>query len=154
MVVVHRKKTGGTERGVALVIALLVLLLITAVGMGMIIMSNTETNVSANFRDEQTAYFAAKAGIEEGQRIAAINGRLNAQETARVHCQQALARARKDLPPAWQTQTDKVGLADLHTWGTERDVLIKAQTDERGIRGVIDEHENVERRDMVVKQVQ
>jgi hypothetical protein len=65
MVVVHRKKTGGTERGVALVIALLVLLLITAVGMGMILMSNTETNVSANFRDEQTAYFAAKAGIEE-----------------------------------------------------------------------------------------
>src|SRR4029077_17639948 len=44
---------------------LLVLLLITAVGMGMIIMSNTETNVSANFRDEQTAYFAAKGGIEE-----------------------------------------------------------------------------------------
>ena len=61
----YRKKTGGTERGVALVIALLVLLLITAVGMGMIMMSNTETNVSANFRDEQTAYFAAKAGIEE-----------------------------------------------------------------------------------------
>ena len=63
--VLYRKKTGGTERGVALVIALLVLLLITAVGMGMILMSNTETNVSANFRDEQTAYFAAKAGIEE-----------------------------------------------------------------------------------------
>jgi len=61
----YRKKTGGTERGVALVIALLVLLLITAVGMGMIMMSNTETNISANFRDEQTAYFAAKAGIEE-----------------------------------------------------------------------------------------
>src|SRR5712664_3355716 len=61
----YRKKTGGTERGVALVMALLVLLLITAVGMGMIMMSNTETNISANFRDEQTAYFAAKAGIEE-----------------------------------------------------------------------------------------
>jgi len=40
--VLYRKKTGGTERGVALVIALLVLLLITAVGMGMILMSNTE----------------------------------------------------------------------------------------------------------------
>src|SRR6266480_4120769 len=65
VMVLYRKKTGGTERGVALFIALLVLLLITAVGMGMIIMSNTETNVSANFRDEQTAYFAAKAGIEE-----------------------------------------------------------------------------------------
>ena len=65
MVVVYRKKAGGSERGVALVIALLVLMLITAVGMGMILMSNSETNVSANFRDEQTAYFAAKAGIEE-----------------------------------------------------------------------------------------
>jgi Tfp pilus assembly protein PilX len=63
--VINRKRTGGTERGVALIIALLVLLLITAVGMGMIIMANTETSVSANFRDEQTAYFAAKAGIEE-----------------------------------------------------------------------------------------
>src|SRR5205814_10643854 len=62
---VHSEKSDGTYRGVALVIALLVLLLITAVGMGMIIMSNTETNVSANFRHEQTAYFAAKAGIEE-----------------------------------------------------------------------------------------
>src|SRR6266581_7337905 len=60
-----RKKTSNSERGVALIIALLVLLLMTAVGMGMILMSNTETNVSANFRDEQTAYFAAKAGIEE-----------------------------------------------------------------------------------------
>src|SRR5713226_691543 len=60
-----RKQTGSSERGVALIIALLVLLLITAVGIGMIIMSNTETNVSSNFRDEQTAYFAAKAGIEE-----------------------------------------------------------------------------------------
>jgi len=65
MVVVYRKKTGGSERGVALIIALLVLMLITAVGIGMIVMSNTETNVSSNFRDEQTAYFAAKAGIEE-----------------------------------------------------------------------------------------
>ena len=65
MKTLYRKKTQGKERGVALVVALLVLLLITAVGTGMIIMSNTETNVSANFRDEQTAYFAAKAGIEE-----------------------------------------------------------------------------------------
>src|SRR5258708_6316549 len=28
---------------------------------------NTETNVSANFRDEQTAYFASKGGIEEAR---------------------------------------------------------------------------------------
>jgi len=65
MIVLYRKKTSGSESGVALIIALLVLLLITAIGMGMIIMSNSETNISANFRDEQTAYFASKAGVEE-----------------------------------------------------------------------------------------
>jgi Tfp pilus assembly protein PilX len=54
-----------SERGIALILALLVLLLVSAVLMGMILMSNTETNISANFRDEQTAYFASKAGIEE-----------------------------------------------------------------------------------------
>ena len=65
MIAFSRKKTNSSERGVALIMALLVLLLVTAVGMGMIIMSNTETNISANFKDEQTAYFAAKGGIEE-----------------------------------------------------------------------------------------
>jgi hypothetical protein len=30
-------------------------------------MSNTETSVSANFRDEQTAFFGSKAGIEEAR---------------------------------------------------------------------------------------
>jgi hypothetical protein len=59
------KRSHRPERGVALILVLLVLLLISAVLMGMIMMSNTETNVSANFRDEQTAFFASKAGIEE-----------------------------------------------------------------------------------------
>jgi hypothetical protein len=61
----QRTKTKSSERGVALVIALLTLLLISAILMGMIIASNSETNISTNFRDEQTAFFAAKAGIEE-----------------------------------------------------------------------------------------
>jgi Tfp pilus assembly protein PilX len=60
---IHRKK--NRERGVALVAALIALLLISAITAGMIILSNTETNTSANFRDEQTAFFSAKAGIEE-----------------------------------------------------------------------------------------
>src|SRR5258708_16134735 len=59
------KKAKKSERGIALIVALMMLLLISAAMMGMIMMSNTETNVSANFRDQQTAYFAAQAGIEE-----------------------------------------------------------------------------------------
>jgi Tfp pilus assembly protein PilX len=65
MIRLQRTKTKSSERGVALVIALLTLLLISAILMGMIIASNSETNISANFRDEQTAFFAARAGIEE-----------------------------------------------------------------------------------------
>src|SRR5258707_9913963 len=65
MIALYGKKNSSAERGVALVMALLALLLLTAVGMGMILMTNTETNISSNFKDEQTAYFAAKAGIEE-----------------------------------------------------------------------------------------
>ena len=65
------------ERGVALIAALVALLLIAAITAGMIILSTTETNISSNFRDEQTAFFAAKAGIEEVRdrlRSGAANG--------------------------------------------------------------------------------
>jgi Tfp pilus assembly protein PilX len=61
----QRTKAKASERGVALVVALLTLLLISAILMGMIVASNSETNISTNFRDEQTAFFAARAGIEE-----------------------------------------------------------------------------------------
>jgi Tfp pilus assembly protein PilX len=65
MIPFHRKKPKTSERGIALIVALLMLMLISAALMGMVMMSNTETNVSANFRDEQTAFFASKAGVEE-----------------------------------------------------------------------------------------
>src|SRR5260370_28045219 len=67
MIALEKKKASNSEQGFALIIALLTLLLISAALMGMFIMSNTETNVSANFRDEQTAYFASKGGIEEAR---------------------------------------------------------------------------------------
>lgn len=46
-------------------IAIFILLLLTAIGAGMVALTNTDTSISANFRDEQSVYFAAKAGIEE-----------------------------------------------------------------------------------------
>jgi hypothetical protein len=62
------------ERGVALIAAIIALLLVTAVAGGMILLSNTETNVDANYRDEQVAIFAAKAGLEEARdRLLASN---------------------------------------------------------------------------------
>lgn len=53
------------ERGVALFVAILALLLLTAVAAGMMYLSSTETAISSNFKGEETAYFAARAGVEE-----------------------------------------------------------------------------------------
>src|SRR4029077_20920620 len=55
------------EGGVALIVVMIALLLVTAIGMGMILLSNTETVVNSNYRDEQVALFAAKAGSEEAR---------------------------------------------------------------------------------------
>jgi Tfp pilus assembly protein PilX len=60
-------KIKNQEEGVALVAAILTLLLISAITAGIIILSNTETNTSTNFKDEQRAFFSAKAGIEEAR---------------------------------------------------------------------------------------
>lgn len=56
---------GKGENGSALILALLAILLITAIGMGMMYMSNNETNIAANFRDAQAAMYAADGGLEE-----------------------------------------------------------------------------------------
>jgi len=39
--------------------------LLTAIGMGMMFMSSTESSISSNFKAEETAYFSARAGVEE-----------------------------------------------------------------------------------------
>ena len=59
------KTKGDSEQGISLILALLTLLLISAIATGLVLMSNSETSISANFRDEQVAFFSAKGGIEE-----------------------------------------------------------------------------------------
>ena len=63
----QERSTWDRQRGIALLMALVALLLISAITAGMIVLTNTETNVSSNFRDEQLAFFSAKAGIEEAR---------------------------------------------------------------------------------------
>jgi len=55
------------QRGVALLMALIALLVIGAITAGAILLSNTESSIGTNFRDEQLAFFSAKAGIEEAR---------------------------------------------------------------------------------------
>src|SRR5438132_1332778 len=60
-------KTPGNERGIALLIVLLALLLLSAIGMGMMYMSDTETSINGNYRDTQLAFFAMRSGLEEAR---------------------------------------------------------------------------------------
>ena len=52
------------ERGVALIIALMAAMLLTALGMALIMVTRTETKITANFRNSQEALYAADGGTE------------------------------------------------------------------------------------------
>src|SRR5260370_28551361 len=63
----ERNKTRkiSQESGVALFFALFALLLLSAIAASLVFMTNTETAVNANYRNERTADYGAKAGFEE-----------------------------------------------------------------------------------------
>lgn len=54
----------SNERGSALVIALMSVMLLTALGAAVVMVSNTETMISGNYRNSQEALYAADAGVE------------------------------------------------------------------------------------------
>jgi len=66
------------QRGVAMFMALLALLLLSAIAFGMMYMANMETDINANYRSSQVAFSAAKAGLEEAR------DRLRAGSTDRI----------------------------------------------------------------------
>ena len=53
------------QNGIALVSALLILLLLSALAAGLVLMTNTDTAVNSNYRGERILDFGARAGIEE-----------------------------------------------------------------------------------------
>lgn len=52
------------EDGTALIIALMATMLLTALGMTLVLTSNTETMISGNYRNSQEALYAADAAVE------------------------------------------------------------------------------------------
>jgi hypothetical protein len=59
------KAKGRNERGMALLLALFALLLLSAIGLCMILASDTETRIDANYSSSLSAYYAARSGLEE-----------------------------------------------------------------------------------------
>lgn len=67
---------GEQERGISLLLALLILLIVSAIGLGLLAMSDTETAVNSNYKDTQLAFFAMRSGLEEVRdrmRVNAVN---------------------------------------------------------------------------------
>ena len=52
------------ERGIALIVALMSMLLLTALGIGLVMTTSTETMITNNYRDSGEALYAADAGVE------------------------------------------------------------------------------------------
>jgi Tfp pilus assembly protein PilV len=53
------------QRGIAMIVALLALVLLAAIGTALMFMADTENSVNNNYKDSQKAYFAARAGAEQ-----------------------------------------------------------------------------------------
>jgi hypothetical protein len=60
-------KTCHRQDGIALLIAIFVLLLISVVAIALLVSSGTETALGANYRMSSTVYYAAIAGLEEAR---------------------------------------------------------------------------------------
>lgn len=56
-----------SERGVALVLAIFTLMLISVIATALILMAGTASAIKANYRTSMQAFYDAKAGLEEGR---------------------------------------------------------------------------------------
>jgi hypothetical protein len=63
----NRKTSRSPQGGIALLIAIFVLLLISVVAIALLVSSGTETALGANYRTSSTVYYAAIAGLEEAR---------------------------------------------------------------------------------------
>src|SRR5215472_18118387 len=62
-----QRQQRGSERGVALFIAVFALLLISVVALSLMVMAGTETAMNSNYKSSVQAFYGAKAGVEEAR---------------------------------------------------------------------------------------
>jgi len=63
----RRIQTKRTEDGIALLISIFILLLISVVAIALIVSSGTESSLAGNYRSSTSVYYAALAGLEEAR---------------------------------------------------------------------------------------
>src|SRR5262249_25849775 len=70
-------KHRDNEDGVVLILAILGLLLLSAIALAMLYSTDTETTISVNYRDKQSAIYGALAGLQEARdRVHPLTGDL------------------------------------------------------------------------------
>src|SRR5438046_10043439 len=62
-----RTRTGKPEEGIALIISIFVLMLISVVAIALIVSSGTESALAGNYRSSTGVYYAALSGLEEAR---------------------------------------------------------------------------------------
>lgn len=81
--VMRNTKHIRNERGIALMLTIFGLLLLTAVAVAMMYSSDSETTIAVNYRDKEAASYAAMAGLQEARdRIQPRTGDLSGWTTA------------------------------------------------------------------------
>src|SRR5207244_1096718 len=55
------------ERGIAMLVVLFSVLLLSVIGLGMMYSTNMESSINSNYRDKQSAFYAALAGLQEAR---------------------------------------------------------------------------------------
>jgi hypothetical protein len=63
----HHSSVRKRERGAALLITILAIMLLSVIVLGMSVATNTETTITSNFRDKQNSVFSAMAGLQEAR---------------------------------------------------------------------------------------
>jgi len=72
-----KPQTKHPEHGIAMLVVLFALILVSAIGLALMFSTNSETGVNSGFRQSNLSYFAARSGVEElrdRMRITVANG--------------------------------------------------------------------------------
>jgi hypothetical protein len=137
------------ERGTALIIALMAMMLLTALGAAVVMVSSTETHISSNYRNGQEALYAADAAVERVVQDLLMIPRWNdiLNGTAQSGFVDGASGGQKTLPgggvitltaatAALQAETDALNLWagnnprwQLFAWGPLSDMLPNDQID-------------------------
>lgn len=55
----------GDERGIAMLVAIMAVVLLAIIGLGFMFMADTENSINNSYKDAQKSYFASRAGLED-----------------------------------------------------------------------------------------